>query len=124
MHNNTCAITMAAIAGSYRLAKYELVSYNTGAAQDLTSTLNSCQLSGIYNFNIDSTAAYTELNNCSGSGSGRWGLSGTSFYTSFTSGEGSRINLTSITSWDCTSLVLTTSFPSAVSNIRYTLTKF
>jgi hypothetical protein len=122
---NTCETTMADIAGSYHLTKFESVSYNTGAAQDVTFFLTSCELSGIYKFNIDSTATYSELTNCNNSGSGVWTASETTFYTFFTSGTGNRLSgLTlSITSWDCTNLVLLTSFPSVDSNYRYTLTK-
>ena len=113
---------MAQIAESYQLTKFESVLYNTGAAQDVTSTLTNCELSGIYHFNIDGTAAYTESTNCSGSGSGTWSLSN-SLYTLFTSGDGNRISSTSITSWDCTNLVLITMFPSVTYNYRFTLTK-
>ena len=120
---DTCEITMAEIAGSYQLTKFESVSYNTGAAQDLTSTLPSCELSGIYNFKTDSTATYTELTNCNGSGNGTWSLSDAGLYTSFTSGNGNRISSTSITSWDCTNLVLMTRFPSVPYNYRFTFTK-
>ena len=120
---NTCHINMTEIAGSYKVTKLESVSYNTGAAQDLTSTLTSCELLGIYNFNADSTATYTELANCNGSGSGTWNLSEGGLYTDFTTGSGNRISLTSIVSWDCANLVLITRWPSVVYNYRYTLTK-
>ena len=110
------------IVGSYHLTKFESVSFNTGAAQDLTPTLTNCELSGIYYFKTDGTATYAE-SNCSNIASGTWNLSNGSLYTLFTSGDGNRISSTSITSWDCTNLVLLTSFPSVEFNYRYTLTK-
>ncbi len=115
---------MAEIAGSYHLTKFESVSYNTGAAKDNTSSLTSCELSDIYTFHADSTAAYSELTDCNNNGSGGWGVSNATLYTSFTSGTGNRISGTSITSWDCSNLVLLTRFPSVDSNYRFTLTRF
>jgi Lipocalin-like domain len=114
---------MVEIAGRYKLTKLESVSYNTGAAQDITSMLTSCELLSIYNFNADGTATYTEVTNCNGSGSGTWNLSEAGLNTSFTTGSGNRISLTSIVSWDCTNLVLITRLPSVTYNYRYTLTK-
>jgi len=116
-----CVITTAQIAGHYKLTKLESVSYNTGIAQDLTSTLTNCELSGIYNFNNDNTATYSELVNCNGSSSGTWALSETWLITSFTSGIGNRINGTLIESWNCSILVLTTQYPSVNFNYRFTL---
>jgi hypothetical protein len=114
---------MAQIAGTYQLTKFQSVSYNNGATQDLTSTLTNCELSGIYHFKTDGTATYTESINCSSIANGTWNLSNGSLYTLFTSEDGNRISSTSITSWDCTNLVLLTSFPSVEFNYRYTLTK-
>ena len=118
---STCDITMPEIAGNYKLIKFESVSYATGSATDLTSTLTSCELSGIYNFNIDSTAIYTELTNCNGSGNGTWKVSETWLYTAFTSGDGNRISSTLIESWNCSTLVLITRYPSVTYNYRFTL---
>ena len=120
----TCKKNMKSIAGRYKLSKVELVSYKTGEAQDVTSTLSNCDLSGIYIFNTDNTTTYAEMGNCSGSGSGTWGLSGGNLFTSFENGNGNKISPTSIVSWDCTNLVLITRFPTVEYNNRYTLTKF
>ena len=123
---SVCATTMAEIAGNYHLTKFESVSSNTGAAQDRTSALTSCELSGVYRLNIDSTVTYSELSTCNNSGTGIWQASEWSFYTFFASGTRSRIGgiVTSITGWDCTHLVLRTNYPTVDSNYRYTLTKF
>ncbi len=114
---------MASIAGRYQLSKLESVSYNTGEVLDITSTLTSCELSGIYYFKNDNTATYTELVNCNGNGSGTWSSSDTNLFTAFDSGNGNKISGTSIINWDCTHLVLLTRYPSVSYNNRYTLTK-
>jgi hypothetical protein len=57
---------MTDIAGNYKKTKFESVSSSTGEAQDLASTLTSCELSGIYNLNPHSSATYSELVNCNG----------------------------------------------------------
>ena len=119
-----CEKTIAGITGTYKLTKFELVSFDTGQAQDVTNTLSPCELSGIYDLRVDKTASYTEMANCTGNGTGTWGLTeGGILYTSFASGNGSRISNTSIVSWDCIHLVLITHFPSVVNNNRYTLTR-
>src|SRR5215467_3110350 len=100
----TCGKTMTEIAGRYKLTKVELVSYWTGATQDVTSTLPTCELSGIFDLNRDSTAVYTEPPGCDGSGTGTWGITG-NLYTVFPSGNGVYISDTEITSWDCDNLV-------------------
>lgn len=122
-HLNNCKATMTDIAGAFKITKFETVSYSTGAAQDITSSLTSCQLSAIYQFNADSTATYNEPANCGGSSSGTWSVSGSGFYASFNSANANRIGLTSITSWNCVDLVLTTLFPSVNYNYRFTLTR-
>src|SRR4051812_31315355 len=113
--STTCEITMTQIAGSYHLTKFESVSYNTNATKDKTSTLTNCEISGIYHFNTDSTATYW-VTNCSRVESGTWSLSGSFLNTSFTSSDVNRINNTLIISWNCTNLVLITTFPSVDSN--------
>jgi len=118
-----CAINMTEIAGNYKFSKLEKVSYSTGIAQDVTSTLTSCELSGLYTFNSDSTAEYSELAICNGNSSGSWNLSGTLLYTAFNSSNANRITGTLIESWDCSTLVLITRYPSVDYNFRITLSK-
>jgi hypothetical protein len=119
-----CEQNMAGIAGKYKITRLEHVSYNTGAAQDATSTLTSCELSGTYTLRADGNATFAESINCNGSGNGTWDLSGGHFYISLNAGDGNQIGLTSVVSWDCTDLVLITQFPSVDSNYRFTLTRF
>ena len=120
----TCQKTVPGIAGIYKITKFESVAFSTGQAQDNTSGLTTCELSGIYELRSDNTARYSEITNCNGSGSGTWGLTeGGILYTSFASGSGGRISGTFIESWDCNNLVVITRFPSALNNYRYTLTR-
>ena len=122
-HITSCQITMDDIAGKYKITKLESVAYSTGDAQDITSTLTTCERAGIYTFNTDSSAAYIEPNNCTGSGTGKWYTSNMWFYISLTPSDASRIGSTLIEKWDCSNLVLITRYPSVNFNNRYTLTK-
>ena len=121
--SDTCDQNMADIAGKYKMTKFEQVSYSTGMAQDVTSYLTACQVSGIYTLNADSTMIYTETANCTGSGAGRWNIDGGHFYTEFNSGSSYLIHPTVIVSWDCNTLVLMTQYPNANTNDRITLTR-
>ncbi len=124
--NNTgaCEETMSSIAGRYKISKFELVSYNTGQSQDVTSTLTACQLSGVFNLRADGTVSYTESADCKNNGSGTWSVSDHTISASFDSGNNVLIEASHIVSWDCTSLVVITLFPSVANNNRYTLTRF
>ncbi|HET6995462.1 MAG TPA: lipocalin family protein [Chitinophagaceae bacterium] len=115
---------MAGMTGRYKIEKVESVSYNTGAAQDRTAVLTTCQRLGIYVFRADSTASYTGTGNCNGTINGRWYLTNSTFYIDFNSGNPGLHNLTALVSWDCTDLVLITRFPTVDSNYRYTLRRF
>ena len=122
---NNCEISMTSVASRYKMTKLEYVSYNTGAAQDMTSLLSSCDLSGVYVFRTDSTATYFEAANCTGSsGDGSWKLEGTWLLTDFNTGNGYKVGLTTVESYDCKHLVVITRFPSVEYNYRYTLTRF
>jgi len=120
-----CTVTIPAIAGSYKLTKLETVSFDNKTIQDITSTLSSCDLSGIYFFNADSTATYSAAAACSGNSSGTWRLGGvTGFFTSFNPGnKGIGTTATLISSWDCTNLQLMTMYPTVAFNHRFTLTR-
>lgn len=119
-----CATTMAAIAGRYHITKLEQVAFTTGVAQNITSTLTTCQLSDVYSFYIDSTATYTPLPGCGTNESGRWSVDNGYVSISFDPGNAHILSLTAFVSWDCSKLVMITLYPNAVSNNRYTLTKF
>jgi hypothetical protein len=119
----TCETTMAEIAGNYKLSKLEKVYYNPDAIQNVTNTLTPCELSAVYVLKTDSTAVYTEPGTCTGNSTGSWYTQGAGMFIFFSSGNGSKINSASFTSWDCTSLVLTTMYPTVAYNYRYTLSK-
>lgn len=116
-----CTMNMNSIAGTFKEVKMESVAFGSSIFTDVTSTLPSCELSGVYRLSADSTFTYTEPGTCKGSGSGTWEISDSWLYLSFTSGSGTRISGTSINSWDCSSLVLLTRYPSANFNYRITL---
>jgi hypothetical protein len=119
-----CQLTIMEVSGNYHLTKVEQVASSTGIATDQTSSLTSCEQSGIYNFRSDGTATYTETTGCNGNGAGTWQLTNSNILVSFLSGNGDRINDASLSLWNCTNLMLETHYPSALFNNRYTLTKF
>jgi hypothetical protein len=118
-----CELTMQLFAGNYKITKLEKVYYATGIAEDITSSLTSCDLTALYNFKIDSTAAYSVGASCTGNTTGTWNISNANFNCSFASSQANRISNTTKVSWDCSKLVLITSFPSVVYNFRYTLSR-
>lgn len=122
--STVCETNMHAVAGMYHLTKMEQVAYSTGIATDVTSTLSSCDLQAVYQLKTDSTITYTEALPCSSNGSGHWQLGNNNISISLSPCNGSRLNISFFSSWNCSSLVLVTAFPSALYNYRYTLTKF
>ena len=121
--NPACDVSVSSIAGKYYLAKAEKVAFSSGAATDITSTLSNCELTAEYNFDMNGTATYIESAVCTGGGSGTWKIENGNIVINYTSGNGSRLNTTSIVSWDCSKLVLITSTPSTLYNYRYTLSR-
>lgn len=118
-----CETDITQIAGSYQLTKLEKVYYSTGAVQDVTNTLTSCQLSGIYHLNANSTAVYTEEATCTGSGTGTWRLEGTTPYIYFNTGFGGWINSAPFQQWDCNQMIFMTYYPTIEYNCRFTLSR-
>jgi hypothetical protein len=119
-----CDLSMITLAGNYQLTRLEQVAYATGIATDVTGSLTDCELPGIYNFKPDSTATYTEPAGCNGNGTGKWSIAENILTLSFSSGNATRLNFTTLVSWNCSNLVLITHYPSTLFNNRYTLTKF
>ena len=105
--NTDCPETVAAIAGSYKLTRVTM----NGA--DLTANVSSCQLNGVWQFNADKTAIFTE----SGSGcnttpqTGTWDVNG----TIFTAEIGFQGTATVVN--NCSSLTLTSTGNNTVSTL-------
>lgn len=118
-----CQLSVSAMTGTYQLIKAEKVAFAGGAATDITSSLSACELNAEYQFNAGGSALYTETSPCTGSGSGTWRIEDSKLIVDYTSGNGARINSTTVVSWDCSQLVLITSTPSTLYNYRYTLRK-
>lgn len=121
--NTGCEVSVSSLAGKYRLTKAERVAFTSGTATDITSTISNCELTAEYNFDTNGTATYTESSACTGSGSGTWRIEGGDIVIEFTSGNGSRVNSTSVVSWNCATLVLITRTPATIYNYRYTLSR-
>src|ERR1700754_3485352 len=66
----SCDVSVAGIAGSYKITK-ATVKITSVPEQDVTSSLfNSCELAGVYQLKADKSVTYTETSACGGSGVG------------------------------------------------------
>ncbi|MCW5915790.1 MAG: lipocalin family protein [Ferruginibacter sp.] len=70
---NTCEVSVAAMAGNYKLTKYS-AKITSQPEQDLTSTLTSCEKSGVYHLNADKSAIYTNEASCADNETGTWDI--------------------------------------------------
>jgi hypothetical protein len=115
-----CEKTVAGIAANYKITKVEVV--NGSSATDITTTvLDACKLGAIIQLKTDGSIVYTEVgSSCTGSGTGTWAVAANTISIAVT---GAPFNVTgaSITSWDCSTLVVTDA--SATPDARYTFTK-
>lgn len=70
----TCGVTVAAVAGNYKITKITISSL--GVNQDITDdVLSTCQKNAVINLKSDKTATYTESGTgCSGTDSGTWDI--------------------------------------------------
>lgn len=105
-NNSSCESTVAGIAASYKLTKVIAVIPNF-PDQDLTTTYTSdCERNGVYQLKSDKTFTYTESGSCSDSGAGTWDIVDNKMTITSTSGGAVEYSSTPITSWDCTTFVL------------------
>ena len=103
--NNSCESTVAGIAGSYKITKITAVIPNF-PDQDVTTTFaTDCERNGVYQLKSDKTVTYTESGSCSDSGTGTWDIVDNKM-TVTTDGGSLDYSSTPITSWDCTTFVL------------------
>lgn len=112
---NKCYISVSNIAGFYKVKSV------TKGGVDVTSVfLTSCQQGAQFEFYADKTFVYNELvPTCSGSGFGNWSLDLTkNTLTINTTGSPVEIIDASISSWDCTTMVI----KATTSGSEYTIT--
>lgn len=94
--NNSCDVSVSAMAGNYKLTSYS-VKVTSTPDQDLTSTLTSCEKTGVYHLNADKTATYTNEAVCADNETGTWDVvSG-----KITIDIGYGVTNLSVTGWDC-----------------------
>ena len=117
----TCEVSVAGIAGNYKLTKIEAVA--AGSATDVTSSLiDPCERDDIFQFNSNKSLTYQDAGTAcspSSSGSGTWDVTGGKLVVTH-SGNGPDIVSGSVTN-NCTNMVVDDSFGGAT--FRYTFTK-
>ncbi len=123
---SNCDKTVASIAGTYSIIKYEIKL--NGAFQDFSNLLETCELDDKLSLNKNGTTIYQDLGTvCSPprNSTGTWGISPSGKITiNDNNGGTADITAADITSFDCTNLILTITNPNTPSDqYRVTLKK-
>ena len=121
--SNTCAKTVANIAGTYSPVKNEISMMNA-PFMDITSQWQACERDDKVTLNANLTYAYQDLGtSCTPSGKsmGTWRISADGKFTINDNGSAENITNADITSFDCSTLVLTGDV-SAGTGTRFRLT--
>ena len=119
-----CTKTMDAIAGTYSLLKLEIQGMENTAFDDISGNLQACELDDKLVLNPNGTTVRQFLGNGCMSpliASGNWSISADNKMTINDHLSGSDISNADITTFDCSTLVLTGTKPGAL-NVRYRLT--
>jgi hypothetical protein len=101
--NPSCEVSVAGIAGNYKISKVELVA--AGISSDITSqSLDACQRDDIYQLKSDKTVVYQDAGTtCGSAGTGTWNVVNGKLTISHT-GTGNEIDGASVTN-NCSSLI-------------------
>ncbi len=123
--STNCDKTMASIAGSYSIIKLEIGT--NGTFQDITNQLEACQLDDKLSLGKDGVFIYQDLGAaCSppGTTTGSWNISSSGKLTINGNGTAADVESADITSFDCSTLVLTEPDPTTPGDeVRLTLKK-
>ena len=106
--STNCDKTVASIAGTYSIQKFEV--RTNGVFLNVTSQLDPCQLDDKLSLNLNGTTTYVDLGvvcSPSGNSNGNWSISSTGKMTIDDNGGTADISTADITSYDCSTLVLT-----------------
>jgi hypothetical protein len=123
----SCEVSVAGIAGSYKVTKAVVAITGFPDSDVTTSLFDACERAGVYQFKADKTVVYTETGvGCSGSGVGTWDVVSGNITVNFTTGNGSDFPYTSgptkVSGWDCSTLTLS-EVPTAGQTYKFTFTK-
>ncbi len=94
--SNSCEVSVVAMAGNYKLTKYS-AKITSQPEQDLSSTLTSCEKSGVYHLNADKSATYTNEASCADNETGTWDI----VNGKITINIGYGVTDLLVTGWDC-----------------------
>ena len=101
----TCEVSVAGIAGNYKITKVIAYFPSPLPDQDVTaSILDDCDKSGVYQLKSDKTITYTETASCSNDGTGTWDV--VSGKLTINSPAQAFTDLP-VSGWDCGTLVVT-----------------
>ena len=106
--DKNCDKSMAAIAGTYSLVKAEIGT--GGVFLDFTSQIDACEADDILVLNANGTSGYIDFATvCStpGDATGTWSINAAGVMTINNSGSSLDVDNATITSFDCSTLVLT-----------------
>jgi hypothetical protein len=113
----TCGVTVAAVAGNYKITKIMISSL--GVNQDITNdVLTDCEKNAVINLKSDKTATYTESGTgCSATDSGTWDINSGTISGSVGTLDFAGASIAN----NCTNIVITESLLSGTQT--YTLTR-
>ena len=113
----TCGVTVAAVAGNYKITKIMISSL--GVNQDITNdVLSDCEKNAVINLKSDKTATYTESGTgCTGTDSGTWDINSGTISGSVGTLDFAGASIAN----NCTNIVITESLLSGTQT--YTLTR-
>ncbi len=119
--NKSCEVSVAAIAGNYKVTKIETVV--AGTASDVTTTfLDPCERDDIYQLKTDKTVVYQDAGTVcspSGAGTGTWDVVSGKLTISH-SGSGPDVAAATVSN-NCSSIVAEESFGGG--SLRVTMTR-
>ncbi|MEO6489424.1 MAG: lipocalin family protein [Ferruginibacter sp.] len=118
-NNNNCEKSVAGIAATYKITKAVIVATGIPDQDVTTSWLTDCERNGIYILKSDKTLTYTESGTCSDSGTGVWDVVDGKLTLTSTGGTYDFSGKT-ISSWDCTTFVVSDDLGGATYKIYFT----
>ena len=115
---STCEVSVTGIAASYKITK--ILAITSGGSLNITSSsLDACELGGVYQLKSDKTIVYTETGaSCTGNDTGTWDIVSNKLNASsgFIDVAGAAVVN------NCSNIVVTEDLGSG-SSLEYTLTK-
>lgn len=122
--NDSCDANVTSIAGNYKITKVEADNPSPLPDTDITdASLSACEKSAVFALKADKTFTYDETGTgCVDDANGTWDIVDTKLTLNFASGSDLEFSATPITSYDCTTFVVSEDQGSGYT-FRYFFTK-